>query len=170
MRPQAQPRFKKRVPCQVAASGRSYSGMVLNVSSGGLFVQTTAAVEPGDHVQIDLTISSEAIPLRAKVVWRRTIPFHLRPVTRGGVGVQIHAAPESYYRFLADVAKPSADDGSEEPAEIPPQPPRFRVRVKQEAGSRSRSIVVLAASDETARERALESAGPGWIILEVERV
>ena len=101
--------------------------------------------------------------------WRGLLRRHpvqgqqiLRKLIDGRLLMTPHVSEtESYYEFLADVAEPSADDGPEE---------GFRVRVRRETGSRSRSIVVQAASNETARERALESAGPGWIILEVERV
>jgi Tfp pilus assembly protein PilZ len=47
---------------------------------------------------------------------------------------------------------------------------RFRVRVSQIGGSRSRSLEVSAASEEEARREAMAAAGEGWKILGCERV
>jgi hypothetical protein len=44
------------------------------------------------------------------------------------------------------------------------------VRVSQVSGSRSRSLLVNAASEEEARREALDASGEGWKILACERV
>ena len=49
-----------------------------------------------------------------------------------------------------------------------PAPKRYRVRVTQRGGPRTRSIVVFAASEDEARDTALEETGKGWEILELE--
>jgi hypothetical protein len=57
-----------------------------------------------------------------------------------------------------------------------PRPPaaakegRFRLRVSQIGGSRSRSLEVGAASEEEARREAMAAIGEGWKILACERV
>ena len=56
------PRFKKRVPCRLRAPGGAGAGMVLNVSRGGLFVQTSTVASPGQTVHIDLGVD-DAVPL-----------------------------------------------------------------------------------------------------------
>ncbi len=43
---------------------------------------------------------------------------------------------------------------------------RFRLRMSQIEGSRSRSIVISATSDAEARSLAAEEAGEGWKIIE----
>jgi hypothetical protein len=149
--------------------------MVLNVSPSGLFVQTTARIRPGDDVlvHLNLCMGEPAIPVRARVVWKRLVAPHLQIVTKGGVGLQIHTAPESYYEFLAGVAGGRADRWrSEEIPEVRAEPlaERFRVRVKQENGPRSRSMVLRCASEEEARATALARTGRGWVILEIERL
>ena len=55
-----------------------------------------------------------------------------------------------------------------EPAGLP-RPDRYRVRVKMNAGPRSRSILVFARDEEEARGSALAETGVGWSILEIER-
>ena len=47
-------RRKRRLPCEVRAGGQQWSGMVLDVSPSGLFVQTGAKVGPGDSLELDL--------------------------------------------------------------------------------------------------------------------
>jgi Tfp pilus assembly protein PilZ len=177
---QAEPRFKKRLPCRLKVAGSSHTAMVLNVSRGGLFVQTSAGPPPGADVEIDLDVASrtEAVPIGARVVWRRVVAPHLRTIAPGGVGVRIESAPEAYYSFLsamageASTAPPCAGCESAGPAlEAQPQSPgiEFRVRVKQEGGSRSRTLTFHSESEAEARTKALRIAGAGWVILELER-
>lgn len=175
----AEPRFKKRIPCQIAASGRAASGVVLNVSRGGLFVQTAAGVEPGEDVELELSLAAgrPSIPLAAQVVWTRSVAPHLRTVSRGGVGLRIASAPEAYYALLAEVAGESGPAHVAEPAAAPaapaaepvpePEGPAYRVRLKQAGSPRTRWLVVRAASEDDARHAALAGAGDGWMVLEV---
>ena len=102
MRTQAEPRYRKRVPCRVWVEKSSYSGMVLNLSRMGLFVQTSAGVSAGDS--IELKFGSDDL-LRARVVWQRRVPGALRTIVEGGIGLQIIGAPEAYYRILASAAR-----------------------------------------------------------------
>ena len=99
------PRIKKRLPCDVRVTGRQHSGMVLNLSPRGLFVQTHASVGPGDAVDVSLRVPAfgEPISLRTRVVWRRVVPQQLRNVAEGGFGVQIENASEDYYRYLTSI-------------------------------------------------------------------
>lgn len=180
METQAEPRFKKRLPCRLKVGGSSQAAMVLNVSRSGLFVQTSAGPPPGASVLIDLDVASRSntVPIGGKVVWRRMVAPHLRTLSQGGIGVRIESASEAYYRFLSDVAggvpplagprevEDVASPAPESPEESPGTP--FRVRVKQESGPRSRTIVVRSQSESEARKRALGVVGAGWVILELE--
>jgi hypothetical protein len=153
--------------------------MVLNVSRGGLFVQTSARARPGDRVRIALNASARAgaIGLEARVVWKRVSPPQLQSVTQGGVGLEIKLASEAYYDFLAGVATPAgevprAPTGPAEPGAVETKTPpatRFRVRVSQSGGPRSRTFVVEGSTEDDARRRALASIGTGWTILEIEQ-
>ena len=154
--------------------------MVLNLSRGGLFVQTSAGPPPGSDVTVDLDVAgaSDAVPIGGRVVWRRVVAPHLRTISQGGVGVRIENAPEAYYSFLSETAGegpvPRAAVGGESaraPVEPRPDAPQFafRVRVRRGEGPRSRTLVLRAESEERARDRALSIAGAGWTILELER-
>jgi len=194
VRPDA--RINKRLPCRVKVAGTSFGGMVLNVSRSGLFVQTTARVDPGAEMWLELNPSAQrdVIELGAQVIWKRVVDARLRGVASGGVGLKIHSAPESYYTFLmrlmavapqtksAETAEASETDKTDKTDETgnscreterevvaaadAAEPQSFRVRLKQEQGSRSRTLTLSCSSEAEARDRALEQVGPGWVVLE----
>jgi len=199
-----EPRIPKRLPCDVTVAGLRHTGLVLNVSPRGLFVQTSAEARPGTEVSIDLTPPNQKQPVevRATVVWKRTVPRQMLAVARGGFGLRITEAPEHYYTYLSAVmrtaatpadpvsqsAKPvAAKQAATKPAPIErtaptidlpvPRKPmaapitkqlKFRVRVSQCAGPRSRYIDISASSPTQAGRLALKTVGEGWQVLEVK--
>lgn len=107
MKTQQEPRVPKRLPCDVTIEGRRHSGLVLNVSPRGLFVQTSAEARPGSEISIDLTPPNqrEPVEVRATVVWKRTVPRQMLASARGGMGLRIQDAPEGYYAYLRGVIR-----------------------------------------------------------------
>lgn len=168
MQARGETRISKRMPCRVRVADSTSGGMVLNVSRGGLFVQTTARVEPGAEMWLEINADAEreAIELGAQVVWKRVVPVSLRGVTAGGVGLKIQTAPESYYAFLMQLMAGVAAAGERPEGPDAGALPRFRVRLKQARGSRSRTLTIACRSEDEARRSALERVGPGWLILE----
>jgi len=175
----AQPRISKRMPCAVHVSGRRYSGVVLNVSQGGLFIQTNASPGRGDEVNVELNTpdAERSIPVQGKVVWRRVVPHQLRSMARGGMGVQIQRADESYYVLLARWMRTELPVASSAPSDPPVRAraensdlPCWRVRVRAVAGPRSRTLTVEAQSSDAAREQALRHTGEGWRVLKVDKL
>ncbi|MBW2725123.1 MAG: hypothetical protein JRE71_12100, partial [Deltaproteobacteria bacterium] len=76
-------------------------------------------------------------------------------------------APPVEEEVVAQKSAPSA------PVEAPkpvgdPETSRYRVRVKQDSGPRTRSIMVFAGDEDEARDFARAETGGGWQILEVE--
>ncbi len=108
----AEPRFRKRIPCKLRRSQSMFSGLVLDVSRTGLFVQTSAAAKAGDEIEVLLSRreSEAAIVLNAQVIWRRKIPLRLRSIVEGGLGLQIRYAPEPYYVMLAEASQGSVSN------------------------------------------------------------
>ncbi len=102
MRAPADERFRKRIPCAFNAGGRSGSGLVLNVSRSGLFLQTSIPESSGTFIDLELNPSDRENPiaLTARVVWRRAVPAQLRTIVNGGFGMQIVRADEAYYGLL----------------------------------------------------------------------
>ncbi len=103
----ADKRFRKRIPCAINAGGRSCSGLVLNVSRSGLFLQTSIPENSGTVVDLELKPldRAEPIALTARVVWRRAVPARLRTIVNGGLGMQIIWADEAYYGLLSALVK-----------------------------------------------------------------
>ncbi len=98
----AEPRYRKRISCQLWAGNSSYSGVVLNLSRQGLFVQTCAGLKAGDPINLKLR---DEIQVHAHVVWRKCVPVELHNYVEGGLGLRIlGAAPEGYYQLLAEAA------------------------------------------------------------------
>jgi len=104
-----EPRYRKRIPCKLTRSRSTFSGLVVDPSRRGLFVQPSAVAKTGDEVEIVLRSwkSEAAIVLNAQVMWRRKVPLRLRSVVEGGLGLQIRYAPEPYYVMLAEASEGS---------------------------------------------------------------
>lgn len=161
-------RHKWRLACEVVSDGRSQRAIVLDLSKSGIFVQTGTRLPPGSEVEVRLllTDTSEPILLRASVARNKQVPPQLTSVARGGVGLRILDAPAAYYDTIASLeggdslrqaSAPAAPPAAPEPART-----RFRVRVKQSDGPRSRSVEILPESPDEARARALAQVGAGW--------
>jgi len=157
-------RHRWRLACEVVSDGRSQRAIVLDMSETGVFVQTGTRLPPGAEVDVRvlLTDGAEPILLRARVARNKQVPPQLTSVARGGVGLKILDAPAAYYETIASL---EGSDAKRQPnASAVPQPARtrFRVRVKQADGPRSRSVEILADSPDDARALALAQVGAGW--------
>ena len=198
-------RTKKRLTCAVVIGGSRLSGIVLDLSANGLFVQTSANPPPGAELGLELELPGEPERtfLLVRVARKKVVPPRLRSVVHGGLGLRIKRAPEAYFSYVARLQ--CAEVAEESPAVaaapakasaavtaspkkaspgrgigarrvVPPRVPvvakgqRFRVRVSQISGSRSRLLEVIAASEEEARRKAVGASGEGWKILACERV
>jgi Tfp pilus assembly protein PilZ len=162
-------RYRKRLPCRLAVPNGAYSGMVLNLSRGGLFVQTSAAAGPGEAVHLDLSLTdADAIGLDTRVVWRRVVAPHLRSVSTAGLGVHIQYAHDAYFGLVAQLAEGTPAD---EPAATQSVAgPSFRVRLRLAGGPRTRVLTVTGADEAEARTRAHQQAGAQWAVLDLERI
>jgi len=188
-------RKRRQMPCTLMLDGRHHGGLILDVSPGGLYIQSSAKIKPGDQLEIQMTIPGvdDRLQLQVEVVRKVIVPARLLKIAHGGVGVRIINAPEAYYQFMDDLgvtedagtskleqlenrraksAAAEAESKSEPTPKAEDEPsapqPQFRVRIKQSQGPRSRTISVEADSEDDARRQALHAAGAGWIVLGVE--
>ncbi len=154
MSDRVEPRYKKRIPCRIAGEDGSYSGMILNLSRTGLFIQTRAGTKPGSEVSLNLApdLQPDAIQLRTRVVWQRKATSSL--TLPGGIGVEIQNEPTSYLELINTVMGNSLE-------------PEFRVRISKEGSPRSWTMTFRCNSEEEARSLALEGMGPDEKILEL---
>jgi hypothetical protein len=172
--------------CELKADGRQQRAIVIDLSTTGLFVQTSARLSPGAQVELWLQFEDlrEPILLRAAVARQKAVPSNLTSVAQGGIGLRIVDAPRAYYDLLgepgppapgattAPAMPPAAARAPAPKAAPPPAPslPRFRVRVKQSDGPRSRILDIVAETAERACAAALKQVGAGWEALGAERV
>jgi len=160
MQSQRHERIAKRMPCAVRVGESLYSGLVLNLSPGGIYIQTNADAGQGSAVGLELQAPGESagIPLAGTVAWRKLVPSQLRQVAGGGVGIRIDRADERYYNVLARWTRTEVGDAAG---------PAWRVRVRASASPRSRTVTVEAETSDEARERALAHVGADWQVIEI---
>jgi hypothetical protein len=159
-------RSKRRIPCDLEYEGRCIRGIVLDVSRGGLFVQTSTRLSPLTVVRVWLRLGNarEPIAVSCRVARLRLVPPRLASVARPGVGLRLLEAPPELFAALSI----RSDGRGEAHSQRAAGPPRFRVRVKQSGGSRLRTIEITAASAELATARVLSKIGRGWEVVETE--
>ncbi len=171
-------RTRRRIPCELNFGGSRYSGLVLDLSPTGLFIQTSAKLRHGDWVDVEVRLPGEKqpVPLAAQVVRRKAVPPRLLTVAQGGVGLRIRSAPESYFVYLAEIAPETLEGGDLPPharllgdADSGGAQTAYRVQMRQVAGSRSRTVLVAGGSEGEAERRALSELGDGWKVLRVEK-
>jgi len=192
-------RKKRRMPCSATFEGQKHSGLVLDVSPGGLFIQTSAKAKPGDRLDVNLSIPGEVqmVHMQVEVARKVVVPPRLLALAHGGIGVRILQAPEAYYTFMetlgigADPGEFSAEatrkkraggeaakeaaaqDPDPDPAPGEAEPERelnYQVRIRQIKGSRSRVLEVVASSESDAERVALAEAGDGWQLLDMKEL
>jgi hypothetical protein len=157
-------RVKRRLSCDLFFDGDRHTGIVLNVSRSGLFVQTAIAAQPGSDVAIDLNgPSGQSFEVDARVVWKRIVQPGLMGVAHGGVGLWIKRASESFYQFLEDIGQPATR------AAVATSPlNRYQIRVKLSGQPRSRALTVFAENKDAAHRQALQKVGEGWSVIALE--
>jgi hypothetical protein len=183
--PRVAKRAKRRLACRLGVGRQRFSGVIIDLSASGLFVQTSAKPRPGDPVTVELSVPGQREPLRleAQVARLKLVPPRLQAVAQGGLGLRIRNAPEGYFAFLSSVLPGLVgveaedlcrfeEDADEEPAaseakpEREPAGQRYRVHARQVGGARSRTLHVQAGSAEEAAAHALSELGDGWRLLE----
>jgi len=124
-------RTKKRLTCTLVIDGARLSGIVLDLSASGLFVQTSANPPAGSEIglEIDVPGQQQRLDLVVRVVRRKVVPPRLKSVVHAGLGLQIQNAPEGYFRYVAQLqpgataaasAKAPAPETGATPAEAAP--------------------------------------------------
>lgn len=167
-------RTKRRMACALVVGRQRFSGVVLDFSSTGIFVQTTAKPQPREAVTLELSLPGRREPIRleASVARLFMVPAQLLTVAQGGIGLRIRNAPEAYFELLQriqlerkpagkETAAGAGDCGFSRPAGRP-----YRVRMTQLGRARTRTLRVVAGSPEEAASAAIAEVGEGWKMLE----
>ncbi|TDJ15265.1 MAG: hypothetical protein E2O69_12320 [Deltaproteobacteria bacterium] len=122
-------RTRRRMACSLWVGQRRHTGIVLDISATGLFIQTSASPPPNSVVELELSMpgESEVVLVRAVVARRKAVPPRLITVAHGGLGLRIENAPEAYFTLVASLQDPdltlseTAASGSGEAATSPPE-------------------------------------------------
>lgn len=163
-----QDRVRRRVTCELVCEDQRFSGIVLDMSPSGIFVQTAATLSRERDVLVRIwgIEGEEPMELRTRVARRKNTPSHLASLSSSGIGLKIRHAPNSYYERLEAASRlgvPTPGEPGSEPPEA--DGARFRVRLRHNEGCRSRTVSVTAPDHDTARARALEQVGEDWEVL-----
>ncbi len=161
------PRYRRRLTCGLRFGSERKPAVVLNLSTSGVFVQTSLRPPRGDRVVLDLSLpgggpqSEQRIELGGDVVWRSEVAARFSSVSAGGVGIHLRQPPSAYLDFVRTLAPGAAAVPEDAPGR------RYRVRLVQRGTTRSRWVAVAGDDDAAARGAAVDQLGEGWDVLEL---
>jgi hypothetical protein len=90
--------------CAFSQEGRTHRGFVLNLSEGGIYLQTEMALPPGTELTLQVSgVNFETCDLSARVVRRLLVPGPLASVVRKGVGLELCDPPDAYLRAVQEM-------------------------------------------------------------------
>ena len=162
-------RKKRRLTCRVGYEDRHFRGIVLDISSAGLFIQTTSPIPPGSRVVVEFPSqgSAEAFEVRARVARRRRVPQRLASLMPAGLGLRVLDPPPAYARLvLRQDAVAISARGPE--AKAGPDLLKYRIRLTRRGSPRSRTLVLEATSEDDVRARLARDMGADWDVVELE--
>jgi Tfp pilus assembly protein PilZ len=103
-------RIKRRIPCEFDYDGHVYAGIVVDLSAGGMFLQTDTAIDPGSELVLRLRPDrAPEVSVRGRVVRRRFTPAVLASMIRRGVGVYLLNAPPAYFELFGITQQEDAE-------------------------------------------------------------
>jgi hypothetical protein len=169
------PRIPFRFPCEIVGAHAGASGVVLDLSEGGLSLQTEFPFEPGDCLQLRLQ------PPECGEIGVEGLVWHARRVrqrrsgdVRSVLGLILSEAPDEYRKLISKPAprgdRPDSDPRAGARGRIDESPPKlraFRIRVKHRLGPRTRVLSLSAQSETEARSVALRELTDEWELLEI---
>jgi hypothetical protein len=184
--------------CEININGARHSGIVLDISATGLFVQTNVKPTPGLIATLHLSLPGrqETIAMQARVARKKMVPPQLLAVAGGGVGFAITEPAEAYLDFVAEMSPENAEAVAKERAKggsragsgaagaRPPgraggrkapdmvraaAPTRFRIHAVETRSGRKNTFLVTCASEQEASDQVLQELGDEWKVLFIER-
>jgi hypothetical protein len=192
------PRTKRRLSCEINVNDARYSGIVLDISATGLFVQTNVKPNPGVVATLRLSLPGheEPVSVKARVARKKMVPRQLLTVAGGGVGFAITESCEAYLDFVAGMSPEHAEAAGRERTKLGKRSgsgtpgakssgaagggkaadgkekvvgKRFRIHAVETRSGRKNSFLVTAATEQEAGDQVLEELGDEWKVLFIER-
>lgn len=187
-------RVRCKLPCEIQRGRSEAVGTVLDMSEGGLSIQTGVEAGQGDVLRVRVKAASSTLDVEGLVWHSRRVRRRSSAETTWILGLMISEAPDAYFALVPrtsarprpqeasgagapDQAAPD-EAASEEaaleeaaPHEASPEEPddllAFRIRVKQCSGPRTRVLSLNAESEDEARSFAIADLEGDWEVLEV---
>lgn len=169
------PRAESRMLCRLRSGIRSHSGMVLDVSTSGAFVQTTASLAPGTPLSLTIYApDARRFVLEGEVARVVVAPAGIKAGAGCGLGVVLTEAPKAYVTWVQSLVgkggEPLRVSGA--PAGGPKADPKttrpYQVRLREIRGDGTREVLVRCGSEAEAAELALAEFDADWKVLGVE--
>ncbi len=165
-------RLEIRMPCELLIGRRSHRGTILDATARGLSIRTGTNLDRGTMLRVVMRGRCGAPVDAEAMVWHRQPASG--PTAAVRLGVILVRAPDDFPQWMGRSERkpktPKPGRTAATPAferNRPEQQRRYRVRLAQDAGSRTRSLSVTAATEENARARALAEIEGDWRILEI---
>ncbi len=175
--------------CEIHVNGARHSGIVLDVSATGLFVQTNVKPSPGIVAMLLLSLpgAKEPVAMKARVARKKMVPPQLLALTGGGVGFAITEPAEAYLDFVAEMSPEHAESVAQERAKCRARkgsgaggrkesgekreeaPKRFRIHAVETSTGRKNTFLATCPSEQEASDQVLEELGDEWKVLFIER-
>ena len=95
-------RRRRRRTARIATRKGSYAARVQDLSPDGAFIETHAALAPGDPVLLEVSTNRGPVRARAAVVHRRAVPRSLEGMAVPGVGLRFEEAADLWAAVLAE--------------------------------------------------------------------
>jgi hypothetical protein len=94
-------RTKQRFCCEIRDATGGHEGIVMNLTSDGLFILTQATIPPGTQVEIEIPATTDVpeMTLRAIVIRQRLVPDQSSRLFLQGLGLRVLQAPDAYYEL-----------------------------------------------------------------------
>jgi hypothetical protein len=145
--------------------------MVLDVSTSGVFVQTTASLPPGTPVSLTMYApDARRFLLDGEVARVVVAPTGLKAGAGCGLGVVLTEAPKAYVDWVRSLVgrggEPLRVSGGPKAAPETTRP--FQVRLQEIRGDGTRDVLVRCGSEAEAAELALAEFDADWKVLGVE--
>jgi len=163
-------RKKRRLTCSFRVNGVLLRGIVIDLSPSGLFVQVTSSVPPNTEVTLQFPDRGgvPSFEVNARVARRRVVPRQLQTLFPSGIGLEVIDPPEAFTRLVA--GETAQESSGAKPAAPTRAGQKYRARIAQCDGPRSRTRVVEAESEESARDQVEGFLPSGWEILEITKL
>jgi hypothetical protein len=90
------PRIRRRLCLYfhpVGSQDRPRPGFTEDLSTDGVFVQTTKAYGAGTHLEMEFATPDGPVTVRGKVMWAKRAPASLVTKKRSGMGIRLEEVP-----------------------------------------------------------------------------